>query len=246
MFARVRYLVAFVLFAFCNVSTLSTDGGNCEKEKGRLEEDCNCNCNDEVKVSPKCAALLLVGGGVAGGTAAVVVTNMLMPMWLCYTGFCAAGVQSGSLAAWWQSTMPLVASGSMFATLQSIAMGSGGVFVNMGSSAAFGAAMGAAGATNHLRDFCQMIDQVDPDTVSGTAIQKNLEFYRGLSGAVKDAEPYLAEGRAAVARAAEQAAPYVAEAKAVAFDYLSNGWEWFSKTLEETQEAVRREGEPQQ
>ena len=166
-----------------------------------------------VDVSPECAALLLVGGGVAGGAAAVTVTNVLLPMWLCSGGFCAAGVQGGSLAAWWQSTMPVVASGSLFATLQSIAMG--GVGVSTGSSVALGATLGAAGGATYLREFCQMVDQIEPGTATGGAIQANLKFFQGFY------------------RATNVAAPYVTEAKNVASDAIIGTWNWFSAGIEE-------------
>ena len=72
-----------------------------------------------VEISPKCAAVLLSGATVGGAGLAYAVT----PAVLAVSGFGPAGVSGGSFAAWWQSTMPLVQGGSLFATLQSAAMG---------------------------------------------------------------------------------------------------------------------------
>ena len=177
-----------------------------------------------VDVSPECAALLLVGGGVAGSAATLAVTNLLMPMWLCSSGFCAAGVKSGSLAAWWQSTMPLIASKSIFATLQSIAMSAGGVGFSTSSTAALGAALGGAAGAAYLGEFCQMVDQIEPSTVAAEAIKANLKFYQGFS------------------RAAAAAAPYVTEAKNVASEVITGTWNWFSAIIEEGRKGLEEQG----
>lgn len=159
---------------------------------------------------------------MVGSAAAVAVSNLLMPMWLCSAGFCATGVQAGSLAAWWQSTLPLIASGSLFATLQSIAMG-GTVIVSTSSAAALGAALGTAGGTSvALGDFCRMVDELEPGTGTAVAVQANLELYRGLSSATN------------------AAAPYVKKVTKVANEYISDTWNWFSDIVEEAHKEAKR------
>ncbi|CAD7954025.1 unnamed protein product [Amoebophrya sp. A25] len=68
----------------------------------------NWSCADKV--------LAAAGLGAAGGVA-------LVPLSLEILGFGAEGVESGSVAAKWQSSIGNVAAGSLFAVLTSIAMG---------------------------------------------------------------------------------------------------------------------------
>lgn len=83
---------------------------------------------------------LLVGTGVAVGTATVIATA---PIIIGAIGFASAGVLAGSFAAAWQSTIGgYIASGSIFATLQSI--GATGAFLSTTTTCAV---VGAAGAT---------------------------------------------------------------------------------------------------
>jgi Interferon-induced 6-16 family len=112
---------------------------------------------EQVKISPKCAAVLLGAGGLGVGLA-----YTLTPALLCTAGFCHGGVSANSFAAAWQSTMPLVTQGSLFATLQSIAMG--GVGVKVGLS---GAALGVGTALMFINEFCFIVDETSPDSPLG-------------------------------------------------------------------------------
>jgi hypothetical protein len=161
------------------------------------------------EVLPERAALLLVGGDIAGGAAAIAVTNVLMTMWLCSGGFC--GVQGRSFAAWWQSTMFLIASDSALAMLQSIVMDIDGASI---TTVAVGATLGATGGAR-LTEFCQMVEQVDASTATGQAIKANLELHRGLS------------------YAANTVAPYATKAKNVASEAITGAWNWVSAGFEE-------------
>jgi hypothetical protein len=73
---------------------------------------------------------------------------LLRSVLLWIRGFSAVGVTKGSFAAWWQSTMPLVAKGSIFAVLQSIAMGGTGAatWTIGGLATALGASTELAGS----------------------------------------------------------------------------------------------------
>ena len=92
-----------LLFCFCHVQVRP------EAEAGE----------ESVHVSAKCAAVILSGGALGGAGLSYVLT----PAVLCTAGFCPSGVSQASFASWWQSTMPVVKDGSIFATLQSVAMG---------------------------------------------------------------------------------------------------------------------------
>ena len=111
----------------------------------------------EVFVSFQCAATLLVAGGAVGGTAAYSLSKTLLSI----IGFTSVGVSSGSFAAWWQSTMASgIAAGSLFATMQAIAMSGVGQYVLISSS------IGGAGAANKFRYVCNEIDKVDVEEVT--------------------------------------------------------------------------------
>jgi hypothetical protein len=120
----------------------------------------------EVKISAKCAAVLIATGTTLGASTAYFLT----PAALCSAGFCSTGVASGSFAAWWQSSMPLVASGSMFAQLQALAMAGAGIGT---ITIAAGATGGVAGAT-YLKEFCAFVDETDPDSFAGKTMDASV------------------------------------------------------------------------
>jgi TM2 domain-containing membrane protein YozV len=66
--------------------------------------------------------------------------------------------------------MPLVASGSIFAQLQALAMAGTGIGT---ITVAAGAIGGVAGAT-YLKDFCAFVDETDPDSVMGKTIDASV------------------------------------------------------------------------
>jgi hypothetical protein len=92
-----------------------------------------------------CLFAALVGAGV--GVAGVVLAGPI----LAYFGFTAAGVSAGSLAAMWQSTMGgVIASGGLFAMLQSVAAAGFG----------FAGAVTLTGATaTAFAAFCKLADK---------------------------------------------------------------------------------------
>lgn len=116
------------------------------------------NANDDVEVSAKCAAVLLASTTTLGAGVAYVT-----PALLCGAGgFCATGVAGNSFASWWQSTMPNVVKGSLFAQLQSMAMGG----IGASFTVAVATVGGVSGAT-YLRDFCTFVDKTDPESAMG-------------------------------------------------------------------------------
>lgn len=117
------------------------------------------NEDEECNISPKCASVILATG-VLGGVSVAALT----PTALCAAGFCPVGVAGNSFASWWQSTMPLVAKGSLFSSLQSIAMSSTAASTStMGAGAVLG---GIVGST-YLNDFCVFVDEVDSNSAMG-------------------------------------------------------------------------------
>ena len=124
-------------------------------------ETCSPQEDQDITISTKCASVLIVAGTTLGAG----LTYALTPVAICAAGFCPAGVAGGSFASWWQSTMPLVAKGSLFAQLQALAMGGvGATTVTVGG----GIIGGLAGAA-YLSDFCAYVDEKDPDSVMGQA-----------------------------------------------------------------------------
>lgn len=132
--------------------------------------------NEYIKISPKCAAVLLGGTGMFG-TAAAFAT----PTALCGVGFCPVGVARGTFASWWQSSMPLVAKGSVFAKLQSIAMGGSSSMAALQSVTGLGVGVGAAGAA-YLENICTSIDEADPESAFGKFIDA---IYYAVTAAIR-------------------------------------------------------------
>ena len=95
----------------------------------------------EVEIIPETASILMVGGGLLGAAAAYILTSVV----LGFMGFSSVGPAANSFASWWQSIMPLVAKGSLFATLQSIAIGGAGSGV-----ITVGATLGGAATAYYL------------------------------------------------------------------------------------------------
>lgn len=125
---------------------------------------------NDADISPKCAAVLLLTG--ASGVAATM--GLASVPLLSAAGFTPVGVAAGSFAAWWQSTYPLVAAGSLFSYLQSIAM-TGSVVTG---SASLGAVLGSAAAVTKVREMCRTVDGIDENSFEGQLLQKILELVR--------------------------------------------------------------------
>lgn len=167
------------------------------------------------QISPKCAAVLLAGSGVVGAA-----SFMLTPTMLCIImGFCPTGVASGSFASWWQSTMPLVAKGSAFAKLQSIAMGG-----SAGSMTALKSVMGGVGAL-YLKMICDSIDEVDPESAMGKSIDSTHYAVTTAIEAVDkvSAQCALSETCSASKEMVVSAADVIAKTAAEAIDATSKG-----------------------
>lgn len=122
--------------------------------------DNGSDSGEGVEVSPECAVVLVTGGLIAGGTATVG-TSLLFSWLLAVIGFTAEGVAVGSYAAKWQSTLPLVTAGYLFAKLQSTAMSGAGTTIMPGSI------VGGAAAADMIVDICQVIDGIDPESNTG-------------------------------------------------------------------------------
>jgi len=131
------------------------------------------------RVSVDCAALILTGTGILGAAA----SNAIIVLVLRLIGFAAAGVVKGSFAAWWQSTMPLVSAGSIFAKLTSIAMSAGGAgAAGTTIGGIVGVSGGAAALTwTPLANICKRVDEeVAQGSVAGATLQANTKAVQAL------------------------------------------------------------------
>jgi hypothetical protein len=167
---------------------------------------------EAVKVSSQCAAVVLVGAGAVGATVALTV----LPALLYIAGFSSGGVLANSFAASWQSTMPLVAQGSLFALLQSAAAG------GIGSSVVISAA--AVGSTSGMlviEQTCSAIDNVPAGSAEEALVRIIVKAYatfeplseatrRALQGAWK----YTIETATYAIAAAHDAQTYVTKSSA--------------------------------
>ena len=153
-----RLLVLTIALTLCHHPVVVADtDADVEHYESEMEEV-------QVQVSRECAVVLVTGGLIVGGVA-VAATEALVGMLLNVIGFASIGVASGSTAAWWQSTFPLVKAGSTFAKLQSITMSEAGFgFVPVG------AAVGGAVAVAKIDDLCSSLDDVDSESWEGKAL----------------------------------------------------------------------------
>ena len=194
------FFLFFFIAAVCSVCSRS------QEEEAKAD--------DTINVSSNCAAVLLASGTTLGAGVAYALT----PAALCTAGFCAPGVAAGSFASWWQSTMPLVVKGSLFAKLQAIA--AGGV-TGMGSSVA-GAAVGGAVAASYLRDFCAFVDETDPESAMGRAFSASVSV---VLTAIATKEELVAQCSSSVTCTA--VTETVSEAGATAVESVSSMWDSF-------------------
>jgi len=197
---------------------------------------------DSQKVSADCAALILTCSGLLGAASA----NALVGLMLRLVGFTAAGVAKGSLAAWWQSTMPLVSAGSVFAKLTSIAMspaGAGAAGTTVGGI--FGVGGGAAAVG--FSDVCTRVDEeVAQQSVVGVTLQANTRVVQAaLSSAqvatkaakdVYDAIPPPV--KEAAKQVAKQAQATVKSATATSIDAAGKAYEAAANKASEAAEAA--------
>ena len=97
--------------------------------------------------------MLLIGGGAAGATVAAA----FVPTVLALFGFSGVGVTGGSYAASWQSSMGAagIGAGTLFASLQSIAMGGVGTSGIIG-----GVTVGGVMGLTFVHDICKQVDNL--------------------------------------------------------------------------------------
>ena len=126
---------------------------------------------EAVKVTPQCAAVLLVGAGAVGATVALAV----LPALLYIAGFSSGGVLANSFAAAWQSALPLVAQGSIFALLQSAAAGGSGSSVMISA-----AAVGSTSGMLAMEQICSVIDNVPAASAEETLVRIFFKAYATL------------------------------------------------------------------
>jgi len=168
-----------------------------------------------VDVSPECAAVALAAGTAVGGIA----KTTQVPSFLSALGFTSIGAAPGAYASWWQSTFPLIPVESLLANLQSIAIGG-----KRSGTVAIGVALGGSISAAHLRLFCEKIDSVDPNSVSGQALSNIVD-------AVKISSKATDRTRDEYQRVKEWIDS--SSTKFLQSDEYRRAKEWFDKTSEE-------------
>ena len=185
-----------------------------EEEDGTFEED-------HIFISPKCAAVIISGGALGGAGLAYAITPAL-----CTAGFCQAGVTQSSFASWWQSTMPLIKGGSLFATLQSIAMG--GVGTNVVVS---GSVLGGTVGMPYVTQFCAYVD--DPNSSMAPAFDATL-------AAVKNAKSVADKATAAClsSESCTAAADFAQATSETLSSSVSSIWSYIQDGVGQTTKAI--------
>jgi hypothetical protein len=165
-FGYLFLIVYWLNLQVCHASYMTNAGGDTSNtaSEDNVSTNQRSKDQDEINISPKCAAVLLAGTGIIAGTGA-----MLTPTALCsILGFCPTGVAGGSLASWWQSTLPLVSKGSLFAKLQSIAMRGSGPMTAL--QTVIGLEIGFTGVS-YINAICKAVDSADPYSAKGQLVE---------------------------------------------------------------------------
>ena len=89
--------------------------------------------------------------------------------------------------------MPLVQSGSLFASLQSIAMS------GISSSVVIPSSLGGAAAAKKLTKFCKSIDDLDPQSTEGKIVRKVAQTSKDakdyVTAIIDDIDPHSTQGK---------------------------------------------------
>mmetsp|Transcript_28972 Transcript_28972/g.47525 ORF Transcript_28972/g.47525 Transcript_28972/m.47525 type:complete len:288 (-) Transcript_28972:52-915(-) len=208
-YASTLILTIAILCGFCNGEIQAEDAGK------------------SVGVSPKCAAALLSGGALGGAGFAYA----LIPAALCTAGFCPAGVSGASFASWWQSSMPLVQTGGLFATLQSVAMGGVGTKVVV-----TGSMLGGTLSMKYLDELCTYVD--DPNSRMAPFFDASLEAVRGANLAADKAKAACSSSVSCTA-----AADLAQAASATISSSVSSIWNYISDSVGQTADAISNKTE---
>eukprot|EP00286_Rhodomonas_abbreviata_P004806 CAMPEP_0181316792 /NCGR_PEP_ID=MMETSP1101-20121128/16085_1 /TAXON_ID=46948 /ORGANISM="Rhodomonas abbreviata, Strain Caron Lab Isolate" /LENGTH=252 /DNA_ID=CAMNT_0023424065 /DNA_START=111 /DNA_END=869 /DNA_ORIENTATION=+ len=175
---RAMYMKEDILFKKYPKGSVAADPGVVIDEIEVQVTSVTVGNNQTVHISPKCASVVIVTSAALGAAIAAA----LLPIVLAIAGFSEAGVAAESFAAAWQSTMPLVAKGSLFAVLQSAAMagvGEGAIV----SAAALGGAVGAG----LISTICKGVDSVTPGSLGDKIVVLVHSAVQDADGGITDA-----------------------------------------------------------
>lgn len=128
---------------------------------------------NEVCVSRRSAVVLLIAG--SGGIA---LSTSILPIILQSFDKENDNMASDTWLSWWQSTIPMLTSGTLFLTLQNIASTGIPSIVTLPSCGV--EKMAAISPTQYLRDLCNFIDNFTHETTYGTALDSLAESYNLL------------------------------------------------------------------
>lgn len=181
-------------------------------------------------ISPEASALLLTCFGLLGSSAA----TLLIRTVLAAIGFGAVGVTKGSFAAWWQSTMGIVPSKSLFSMLQSIAMRQQGVTTATLSVGSLVRLAGGAAVPGMMVEICKKIDaEVETNSYAGVVIRANAKAVEKFMLAIDSAKRQSSDLISDAGPAMEAARKFAFEAIVrVAQEHASNPISIVSPALE--------------
>lgn len=218
-------------------------------ESGRHDKDSDCDDEDssipfgeeedeeEYRISSECAAVLLLVGGAAGGMAAPFLSTQL----LASLGFTSNGIAAGSLASFWQSTMPLIPKGSLFSMLQSVTMAGAGQSSTIGLGGAF---VSAGVSSQYLESVCAVVDEAVQDVAQAGGNAKDWTKKAWYYTLHKDERlgPLLEQASTWAQDTAEQAGTWAQNAADQAQQQASQAWTWsLGKAREKAEEWAANE-----
>jgi len=174
--------------------------------------------------------MFVTAGFVSGGIASAVITSVVFPSLLEAMGFASVGVEAGSSAALWQSTFPLVKAGSLFAKLQSISM------TGVGTTILPVAIVGGEAAAANIRDVCQVIDDVDPESTEGEAISTLTVAVRKLLTQSNETITYVWEH---IKDGAGEAKEVLVREKKITEGKVGDAWEYLKDKAQEGEQKLK-------
>ena len=153
------FVSIIVLYILGSTGVFVTASGGFKNARGE-------NTYKQIEISPNCAAVALVGGGAIKGAEVIGFSSSYLITQL--------GTAGQVVATWWNATMSLIDNGNFIERFHSIALSSKKQYV-------WEHDLGGPVNAECFKIVCKYIDEVDPETSAGKAVDVILRVVQGSS-----------------------------------------------------------------